>query len=78
MGRKNTLHLDDTLKKNGTKSFDGKTLLITTARLNESGEKEKTSHSLGFAENLSHKSGDGAETVKNMLSRVAVLIGVLY
>ena len=54
-----------------------KTLLVTTARMNE-GEKKKETLSLGFAENISHKGTDGAETIKNMLRRVAVLIGVPY
>ena len=74
----NTLHFDDTVKKSGAKSFDVKTLLITTASMSEGEEKVKKSHSLGFEENLSHKAEDGADTVKNMLSRVAVLIGVSY
>ena len=73
----NTLHFDDTVKKSGEKSFDVKTLLVTTARMNE-GEKKKETLSLGFAENISHKGTDGAETIKNMLRRVAVLIGVPY
>ena len=55
-----------------------KTVLITTAKKTENGEKIKNSHSLGFEENLSHKASDGAETIKNMLSRIAVLIGVSY
>ena len=77
-GGKNTLHFDDTIKKSGSKSFDVKTVLITTAKKTENGEKIKNSHSLGFEENLSHKASDGAETIKNMLSRIAVLIGVSY
>ena len=43
-----------------------KTVLVTTAVLNNDLKK-------GFAENISHK---GAETVKNMLRRVAVLVEV--
>ena len=78
-GGKNTLHFDDTMKKSGSKMFDTKTVLITTAvQDEEKGEKTKKSHSLGFVENLSHKAADGAESIKNMLSRVAVLIGVPY
>ena len=67
-GGKNTLYFDDTTKKSGSKMFDTKTVLITTAvQDEEKGEKTKKSHSLVFVENLSHKAADGSESIKNIL-----------